>query len=447
MPLPRWVQLPGGVVNRPTIRLMTVAPGHFHAALVQKRMHPSVHRRTYVYAPLDDDLVAHLDRISGFNSRTDQPTDWDLDLRCGNDYLARFLREQPGNTVVLSGRNRPKIDLMLAAVRNNLHVLADKPWIVEAADRPKLEELLREAEAREVLVSDVMTERHEVTTRLQRELIRDHEIFGDWLAGSREHPGLAFESVHYLKKTVAGRPLKRPWWWFDPSISGDALADVGTHLVDLAMWFVALDQGIDHEIDIELLDADRWPLILDPQQFATLTGLAEYPEELKPRTVGDLLYYAGNNSASFSLRGVHVQIKTCWEYEATIGGDTHHAMARGSRAAVEIRQQPGGEPELSVTPTDPSDQPRMLAALLRKCHDWEWDYPGVTIGEKDGRFEIVIPAALRTGHESHFAAVLDEFVHYFHSPRTVPTWERTNVFTKYFITTKAVELARERRRF
>src|SRR3954470_22108840 len=159
------------------IRLMTVAPGHFHAALVQKHMLPGVHRRCHVYAPLDADLVAHLDRLAGFNTRADRPTAWEVDVRAGADYLDRFRREQPGNTVVLSGRNRPKLDLMRVAVENNLHVLADKPWVVEAADLPTLEAVLGEADDRGVQVGDVMTERHEVTNRLQREMVRDPEVF------------------------------------------------------------------------------------------------------------------------------------------------------------------------------------------------------------------------------------------------------------------------------
>src|SRR3954453_7288217 len=95
---------PAGAAMTP-IRLMTIAPGHFHAALVQKRMLPGVHRRCHVYAPLDADLVAHLDRLAGFNTRPNDPTAWEVDVRTGADYLDRFQREQPGNTVVLSGRN------------------------------------------------------------------------------------------------------------------------------------------------------------------------------------------------------------------------------------------------------------------------------------------------------------------------------------------------------
>ena len=106
---------------------MTLAPGHFHAALVQKQMHPYIRKRAYVYAPLDADLVAHVDRVVGFNTRTDNPTAWELDVRAGGDYLARFLREQPGNVAIVSGRNRPKMDLLRAAVEASISVLADKP--------------------------------------------------------------------------------------------------------------------------------------------------------------------------------------------------------------------------------------------------------------------------------------------------------------------------------
>ena len=55
-----------------------------------------------------------------------------------------------------------------------------------------------------------------------------------------------------------------------------------------------------------------------------------------------------------------------------------------------------------------------------------------------------IPDALRTTHEDHFATVMDEFVRYFHNPRAVPAWERPNTLGKYYITTKAIEMARKK---
>jgi predicted dehydrogenase len=427
------------------IRLITLAPGHFHAALVQKRMTPGVHRRGYVYGPLDRDTAAHLDRIASFNTRPDDPTEWEVDLRAGPDWLDRFLREQPGNTVVLSGRNRPKIDLMQLAVGNGLHVLADKPWIVEFSDFAKLEQLLRDAELREVLTWDVMTERHEVTNRLQGELVRDADIFGRWRAGTPDYPALVVESVHHLKKTVAGRPLARPWWWFDPGISGEAMADVGTHLADLALGLVCPDQPTDYQADVQLLDADRWPLVLSEEQFRELTALPGYPVELALRVVNGQLYYAGNNTVTFALRGVHVKLTTTWEYEAPPGGgDTHNATAHGTKATVAVRQPAGAQPEVYVAAADPADHAELVERLQEKCASLR-EFRGLSVEDLVTEARVVVPDELRTGHESHFAAVMEEYVRYFNTPRAVAPWERPNTLTKYFITTKAVELARQKR--
>ncbi len=45
-----------------------------------------------------------------------------------------MIREHPGNVVVLSGRNRPKIGPHRRVVGAGLHVLADKPWILRSGD-------------------------------------------------------------------------------------------------------------------------------------------------------------------------------------------------------------------------------------------------------------------------------------------------------------------------
>ena len=425
------------------IRLMTLAPGHFHAALVQKQTPPGAAARCHVYGPLDADTTAHLARLAAFNARPDDPTRWEIDLRAGPNWLERFLREQPGNTVVLSGRNRPKIDLMRHAVGQCLCVLADKPWVVEPADFPKLEELFRDADLREVLVWDVMTERHEVTNRLQRELVRDPDVFGSWQAGTLEHPALTLESVHHLKKSVAGRPLVRPWWWFDPLVSGHALADVGTHLADLAIWLVAPDRAIDHTTDVAVLAAEAWPTLLSGGQFREATGLASYPPELATRVVNGQLYYAGNGRTTVRLAGVHVQLGVQWEFEAPPGGgDTHSAVALGTRACVSVRQKPDGDPEVFVAALDPADHAQMVRLLYVKCDDLREQFPGLGMIDRGGEVQFRIPCELRVGHEAHFAAVMEEYARYFQSPRAVPPWERPNLLAKYFITTTAVELAR-----
>ena len=75
------------------VRLITLDPGHFHAALVQKEMYAAVARRVHVYAPLGPDLIAHLSRITGFNTRRQSPTAWQMEVHTGPDGPARLLRE------------------------------------------------------------------------------------------------------------------------------------------------------------------------------------------------------------------------------------------------------------------------------------------------------------------------------------------------------------------
>jgi hypothetical protein len=98
------------------VKLITLDPGHFHAALVQKRMYPGVSKRVSVYAPLGFDLTEHLNRIARFNLRGEDPTSWELDVHTGPDFFERMLKERSGNVVVISGRNRGKIDRIKACI-------------------------------------------------------------------------------------------------------------------------------------------------------------------------------------------------------------------------------------------------------------------------------------------------------------------------------------------
>src|SRR5262249_11198060 len=49
------------------VKIMTLDPGHFHAALAQKETLPGVSPQVHVYAPLGFDLIEHLKRIAGYN--------------------------------------------------------------------------------------------------------------------------------------------------------------------------------------------------------------------------------------------------------------------------------------------------------------------------------------------------------------------------------------------
>jgi hypothetical protein len=422
---------------------MTLAPGHFHAALVQKRALAGVHPRAHVYGPLDPDTLAHVSRVATFNVRRENPTAWCLDVRTGPDYLERFLREQPGNTVILGGRNKPKIEFMRLAVQNALNVIADKPWIIDPDDFPALETLLTEAQTREVMVWDVLTERFEITNWLQREFVRDPELFGQWQSGTPQQPALQLHSVHHLKKAVNGAPLARPWWWLDPATSGESLADVGTHLADLALWMIAPDRAVDYKTEVRVLSAQTEPLIVTEEQFKQVTRLSGFPPDLEPLVVNGQFYYAGNGTATFSVRGVHVKMTTAWEYEAADGGgDTHNCRARGTRATVSVRQQPDGRPEVFVSAANPAERAAVYKRLTEKCALLARDFEGLAVADRGAEAQVLVPDGWRASHEDHFGAVMDEYVRYFNVPRALPHWERPNALARYYITTKAVEMAR-----
>ena len=240
------------------VRLITLDPAHFHAALVQKQMLPGISRRVAIYAPLGPDLLAHLKLIEQFNSRPDNPTNWELDIHCSPRSLEEMIAARPGNVVVLAGRNRVKIGKINASLAAGLNVLSDKPWIIRAEDMPALEKALALADQNGLVACDMMTERHEITTVLQRELVNDGAVFGTVIPADPDHPGVFMESTHHILKTVAGTPNPRPPFFFDILDQGEGLTDVGTHLVDLAQWTLFPDQALDYRRDIQVQDGKRW---------------------------------------------------------------------------------------------------------------------------------------------------------------------------------------------
>jgi predicted dehydrogenase len=429
-----------------TLRFVTLDPGHFHAALVQKEMYPGVEPAAHVYGPLGGDLIAHLQRIAGFNGRADKPTAWQLEVHAAPAWLERFTREKPGHIAVLAGRNARKIEYLEAAVGAGLHVLSDKPWILVPDHLPRLQQLLDDADRQGLVVYDIMTERYEVTSILQRELVGDAAVFGEPVPGTPEEPGVYMESVHFLKKLVAGAPLKRPAWFFDVHQQGEALSDVGTHLVDLVMWMLFPKQPTsagDWRIDA----AKRWPTTLDRAQFQAVTGEADFPVFLQNQLTGGALPYFCNTQVAYRLRGIHVKLDVLWGYEAEAGaGDTHLAIFRGSRSSVAIHQgkTENYRPELFVVPVGGQEQ-KVAQALAKKVQALQNEWPGVAVTREDERFHVTVPDRHRVGHEAHFAEVTHQFLKYVGKQAALPAWEKPNMLAKYGVTTQGVAAARNSR--
>jgi predicted dehydrogenase len=239
-------------------------------------------------------------------------------------------------------------------------------------------------------------------------------------------------------------PLQRPAWFFDVKEYGEALSDVGTHVVDLVQWTAFPDQALDYRKDVNVLAGKHWPLILTQAQFQQVTGKPQFPASLNPWVRDGKLEYACNNSVQYTLRGVHVTLDILWNWEAKPGaGDVYEARFRGTKASVELRQ---GEkekhlPELYIVPANTASHDEVLANVRRKIASLQKDWPGVGVEDQGSAFHIVIPAKFRVGHEAHFTQVANRFYSFMKSPKTLPVWERPNMLVKYYISTKGVELA------
>jgi predicted dehydrogenase len=427
------------------IRLVTLNPGHFHAALFQKVMLPGVSGEAFVYAPLGEDVMLHLDRIASFNARHEDPTCWKLRTYLGPDYFERLIAERPGNVVVLSGNNHGKIDRVNQLIEQKVHVMADKPWIIDAKDFSKLEKALNTAEANEVIAHDAMTQRYEISSILKRELVNDQDVFGAALPGSPAEPGVSTQSVHYLSKLVAGEPNLRPPWFFDTQQQGEALTDVGTHLVDQVQWTLFPNQNIAYERDIRVLEGERWPTILTLDQFAYITGHRKMPEYLWKAVNSGCLHYCCNNRVLYTIRGIYVQLDMRWCFDdPSGGGDTDVSFFRGSKSRIEIRQEREQSylPQVYVIPNQTGDKAEVRKALEHKLHSSLESVFGMTIEDEGDRMRIAIPDADRSTHEAQFTVLVKSFIEHIRTSKSLPNWERANMLAKYYVTTQGVEIAR-----
>lgn len=426
------------------VKLMTLNPGHFHAALVQLNDIDQVDPVVHVYAPEGPDLDLHMERIEAFNNRDETPTQWQSDIYTGDDYLQKMLDEQPGNVMVTAGNNALKTEYIKQAVDHGINVLSDKPMAIDSEGWELLVDAFESAEENDVLLYDIMTERNEVTSMFQRRLAQNRTLFGELAVGDPERPAIVKESVHHLYKTVAGQTLRRPPWYFDVNQQGEGIVDVTTHLVDLAMWGAFPDEVIHHEEDVEMLEASRWPTVLTREQFENITTLSEFPDYLQDQLVdGDLPYYS-NGEMLFTLNGHHVHISVIWNYQAPEGtGDTHFSVMRGTRSNLVIRQgaDQNYRPTLFVEPVSGEVAAEVGEELQRIVEEANRNgYPGVQAHESEHGWRLEIPEEYHKGHEAHFGKVAQDYFNYLVEGE-MAHWEVPNMITKYYITTKARELA------
>lgn len=431
--------------NNNMVRLITLAPGHFHAALVQKSMYPELDSVVKVFAPEGPELKAHLSLIEQYNTRAENPTRWKEEVYTGNDFLQKMTAEPKGAVVVLAGNNQQKTDYISTAVNAGMNVLADKPMVISEEGFKKLEQIFPAAAEKKVLVYDIMTERSEITNMLQKELLHQASVFGELEKGTADKPAVEIESIHHFYKSVSGKTLQRPSWFFDPSQQGDAIVDVNTHLVDLAQWICFDTAIIDYRQDVQISKGEKWRTPLSLSQFSAITGEKTFPSFLQGFVKQDtILDVPANGTIYYSLKGVHIRATALWNYQAPEGGgDSHYAIMRGSKANLVINQgkEENWKPELYIEPRqNDTAYTQNLQAVIQQLAA---KYPGISLENKGNRWKVVIPDNLKTGHEAHFAEVMQRYLQFLKEGK-VPEWEVKNMLAKYYITTAGLAVAKEK---
>lgn len=417
--------------------LVTLDPGHFHAALVQKTQYPQVSKDVYVYAPDGAELEEHLKKIDGYNTRAETPTAWNEVIYRGEDYLEKMLSEKKGNVMVTAGNNSKKTEYIKKTLEAGINVLADKPMAINVDNYEMLKECFEIAEKNDVLLYDIMTERFEISTILQRELSMIPSIYGVQEKGTEDNPAITKESVHHFYKIVSGSPLTRPDWFYDVEQQGEGIADVMVHLVDLVQWECFPEQILSTD-DIEITSARHWSTPVNPAQFKSSTGLDEYPEFLQKDVKDGVLHVNANGEINYKLKGVSAKVVVLWDFEPPVGGgDTHYSIMRGSKANLVIRQ--GAEqnftPELYIEPVGETDA-AYVAEVQNAFKALADKYPGLELAPVENGWQVVIPDSYRVGHEAHFGQVTENYLRYLEEG-ALPEWEVPNMITKYYTTTSA----------
>ena len=428
------------------VKFIELDPGHFHAALVLNRSYEGVSKDVRVFAPKGPDLEAHQKLVTAFNTREKDPTAWNEIVYTGDDYLAKALAAdaKESSVVVLAGKNNLKADYYLAAVKAGFNVLSDKPMAITPDAFAKFEEAAALAEKKGLYFADIMTERNEITTILQRALVAAKDLYGEQEKGTPEDPAVTKVSVHHFCKLVNGKPLQRPGWYYDTDQQGEAIVDVTTHLTDLVQWETFPGQILSKS-DVKMCSARVWPTPITAADYEKSTGLKTWPEFLKKDVdKNNVLQCKANGEFTYALKGVHAKVSVEWHFMPPPGtGDTHYSLMRGTKAEIVIRQgkEEGFKPKVYVLPRKGQDKAALEKALAAAVAEFNKTYPGVAFKPQGEGWIMDVPQKYEIGHEAHFSQVMQMYLGWMKKGEQ-PADYLPNMIVKYYTLTEAWKASR-----
>jgi hypothetical protein len=159
---------------------------------------------------------------------------------------------------------------------------------------------------------------------------------------------------------------------------------------------------------------------------------------------GDMNVFS-NGEFTYQIKGIWAKVSAEWRYQSPEGGgDTHFSVMRGSKCDLVIRQTADekSKPTLyieNVKDANIDDFRKELVVALGKE-----PYDSLSVDKVDGKIlRVNIPSRYRVGHEEHFAQVMAKFLDFLKEGK-LPEWEVQGMITKYYTTTSALKLSREK---
>ena len=200
------------------------------------------------------------------------------------------------------------------------------------------------------------------------------------------------------------------------------------------------EEAGDDEHDPIVHSARRWTTPVSLDLYRDSTGQSEFPAVLREDIGDNVLALPCNGEIEYSLEGVRVRQRAEWgQREPPGSGDLHPCVIRGTRCHLLVRHgsQSGYVAELHLEPQGNVD---IEPALSDAISDWQGDFPGLGVAAVNKGFKLLIPEALRTTHESHFAMVLERFLDYLDAGQW-PRWLTPAIRLRYSLLARARELA------
>jgi len=147
----------------------------------------------------------------------------------------------------------------------------------------------------------------------------------------------------------------------------------------------------------------------------------------------------------YQIKGIFAKVSVEWKYQAPPGGgDTHYSVMHGTKCDLIIRQGADEKflPTLYIENIKGLPVNEFTSLLKEVIKTLPYDSLQIEPVNKT-TLKVVVPGKYRVSHEEHFGQVTARFLEYLKAGK-LPEWEVPGMITKYYTTTRALKLAKEK---